>query len=59
MAAAGVCHSDLHFTEGLWLAPLPMVMGHEGAGLVEKVGPGVTSVQPGDHAILSLVPPCG
>lgn len=59
MAAAGVCRSDLSFIEGLWPALLPMVMGHEGAGVVEKIGPGVTLVQPGDHVILSFVPSCG
>jgi len=59
MAAAGICHSDLHFMEGLWPAPVPMVMGHEGAGIVEKVGPGVTSVAPGDHVVTSWVSPCG
>lgn len=59
MAAAGVCHSDLHFIEGLWPYPAPFVMGHEGAGVVERVGPGVTLVAPGDHVILSWVAPCG
>jgi len=59
VAAAGVCHSDLHFIEGLWPFPLPAVMGHEGAGVVERVGEGVTSVKPGDHVILSWVPSCG
>ncbi|MGD0766130.1 MAG: Zn-dependent alcohol dehydrogenase [Dehalococcoidia bacterium] len=59
MAAAGVCRSDLHFIEGLWPAPIPMVMGHEGAGVVEKVGEHVKFVQPGDHVIFSWVPSCG
>jgi S-(hydroxymethyl)glutathione dehydrogenase/alcohol dehydrogenase len=59
MAAAGVCHSDLHFIEGTWPYPAPFVMGHEGAGVVEKVGPGVTLVEPGDHVILSWVASCG
>ncbi len=59
MAAAGVCHSDLHFMEGLWPWPTPAVLGHEGAGIVEKVGQGVTSVQPGDHVIFSWTPSCG
>jgi S-(hydroxymethyl)glutathione dehydrogenase/alcohol dehydrogenase len=57
--AAGVCHSDLHFMEGTWPYPLPVVMGHEGAGIIEQVGEGVTAVQPGDHVILSFIPWCG
>jgi S-(hydroxymethyl)glutathione dehydrogenase/alcohol dehydrogenase len=59
VVAAGVCHSDLHFMEGLWPTPLPVVVGHEGAGIVERVGAGVTLVQPGDHVILSWVASCG
>src|SRR5580704_8458347 len=51
MVATGVCHSDLHFTEGLWPHPAPAVLGHEGAGIVEKVGNGVTYLKPGDHVI--------
>lgn len=57
--AAGVCHSDLHFIDGLLPHPAPAVLGHEGAGVVEKVGEGVTYVQPGDHVILSFIPSCG
>jgi S-(hydroxymethyl)glutathione dehydrogenase/alcohol dehydrogenase len=49
--ATGVCHSDLHFAEGLWPHPAPAVLGHEGAGIVEKAGKGVTYVKPGDHVI--------
>lgn len=59
MAAAGVCHSDLHVMQGLWPVPLPLVMGHEGAGIVERVGEGVTLVRPGDHVIFSWAPACG
>ena len=59
VAAAGVCHSDLSFMEGRWKIRIPLVMGHEGAGVVEKVGEGVTSVQPGDHVIFSWVGSCG
>jgi S-(hydroxymethyl)glutathione dehydrogenase/alcohol dehydrogenase len=58
-AASGVCHSDLHFVEGLWPAPLPIVLGHEAAGVVEEVGEGVTYVTPGDHVIVSFTPFCG
>ena len=57
--AAGVCHSDLHFIDGLLPHPTPAVLGHEGAGVVETVGEGVTYVQPGDHVILSFIPSCG
>jgi S-(hydroxymethyl)glutathione dehydrogenase/alcohol dehydrogenase len=49
--AAGICHSDWHIMNGDWTPPLPMVLGHEAAGMVEEVGPGVTSIKPGDHVI--------
>ena len=58
-AAAGVCHSDLHFIEGLYPTVLPIVMGHESAGVVEKVGRDVTYVKPGDHVITCLSVFCG
>jgi len=58
-AAAGVCHSDLHFIDGAWPARLPMVLGHEAAGVVEAVGDGVTYVEPGDHVVLLFVAFCG
>jgi Zn-dependent alcohol dehydrogenase len=51
MAAGGVCHTDLHVMQGLFAAPRPAVLGHEGAGVVAEVGPGVTSVKPGDHVV--------
>lgn len=57
--AAGVCHSDWHVINGDWTLPLPMVLGHEAAGIVEEVGPGVTAVRPGDHVIFSFRPHCG
>ncbi|MET9327643.1 NDMA-dependent alcohol dehydrogenase [Tsukamurella sp. NPDC003166] len=59
MLYAGLCHSDIHITRGDLEARLPMVMGHEGAGIVESVGPGVTRVKPGDHVVLSFIPSCG
>jgi S-(hydroxymethyl)glutathione dehydrogenase / alcohol dehydrogenase len=59
VAAAGVCHSDLHVVRGEWPHPLPVVLGHEGSGIVAAVGPGVTSLSPGDHVVLSWVPACG
>ncbi len=57
--AAGLCHSDLHFMEGLYPHPLPAVLGHESAGVVEKVGEQVTYVEPGDHVITCLSVYCG
>ena len=59
MAATGVCHSDLSMINGTIPTPFPTVLGHEGAGVVEEVGAGVTSVSPGDHVILSFIPHCG
>ena len=58
-AAAGVCHSDLHFIEGLYPARMPMVLGHESAGVVEQVGSEVRGVKPGDHVITCLSVYCG
>jgi len=58
-AAAGVCHSDLHFMEGLYPYPCPAVLGHESAGVVEAVGSMVHYVQPGDHVITCLSAFCG
>jgi S-(hydroxymethyl)glutathione dehydrogenase / alcohol dehydrogenase len=57
--AAGVCHSDWHIINGDWTLPLPMVLGHEAAGIVEDVGAGVVNVKPGDHVIFSFRPQCG
>jgi S-(hydroxymethyl)glutathione dehydrogenase/alcohol dehydrogenase len=57
--AAGVCMSDWHIMIGDWPLPLPMVLGHEAAGEVVEVGPGVAHVKPGDHVIFSFRPNCG
>ena len=57
--ASGICHSDWHIMNGDWPLPLPMVLGHEAAGIVEQVGAGVQNVQPGDHIIFSFRPQCG
>jgi len=59
MAATGVCHSDHSVITGTIYYDPPVVLGHEGAGVVERVGPGVSRVQPGDHVILSFVTYCG
>jgi NDMA-dependent alcohol dehydrogenase len=60
MGASGVCHSDLSIQNGtLYGGPAPLVCGHEGAGVVEEVGDGVTDLQPGDHIVVSWVPQCG
>lgn len=57
--ASGVCHSDLHVRDGDWPRPTPMAMGHEGAGVVEAVGPGVRSLAVGQPVALSWLVPCG
>jgi S-(hydroxymethyl)glutathione dehydrogenase/alcohol dehydrogenase len=70
LAASGMCHSDEHLVTGdmmlppeiaamLGLEQLPIIGGHEGAGIVTEVGPGVTSVAPGDHVVLGFIPSCG
>jgi Zn-dependent alcohol dehydrogenase len=59
MEAAGVCHSDLHVRDGTLPEPMPIVLGHEGTGVVAEVGPNVTGLQPGDRVVLTLVPACG
>jgi S-(hydroxymethyl)glutathione dehydrogenase / alcohol dehydrogenase len=56
--AAGVCHSDLHTYKGELRTTPPIVLGHEGAGIVEAVGPGVTKVQPGDAVVINWLPGC-
>lgn len=58
MVASGVCHTDLSAIKGLLPIPVPMVLGHEGAGIVEAVGPGVTRFAKGDHVVTSAVAHC-
>jgi S-(hydroxymethyl)glutathione dehydrogenase/alcohol dehydrogenase len=58
-AAAGVCHSDLHFQTGAYVHPMPVVLGHESAGIIEEVGSQVRYVQKGDHVITCLSIFCG
>src|ERR1700682_3459919 len=57
--AAGVCHSDLHPARGDWPARTPIILGHEGAGIVREVGEGVTRMRAGDHVVFCWAPPCG
>ena len=59
MAASGVCHSDLSIQNGTLPLPPPLILGHEGAGVIESVGEGVTGLAPGDHVVISWVPQCG
>ena len=70
LAASGLCHSDEHLVTGdmvldpataaaFGLSQFPVIGGHEGAGEVLEVGPGVTAVAPGDHVVLSFIPACG
>jgi Zn-dependent alcohol dehydrogenase len=57
--ASGVCHSDQNAIDGTATSPCPAVLGHEGAGVVLEVGPGVTRIRPGQHVALSWAPACG
>src|SRR5512142_648915 len=60
LAAVGLCHSDYHVMAGdRPVGMMPMVLGHEGAGVVEAVGPEVTRIKPGDHVVLLFIPSCG
>jgi alcohol dehydrogenase len=59
IGAAGLCHSDLSVINGDRPRPLPMALGHEAAGVVEDVGPGVDDLKRGDHVVLVFVPSCG
>lgn len=58
LAYSGVCHSDYHVLVGEWAMPTPLILGHEGAGVVREVGPQVTGLSVGDHVILSWTPTC-
>ncbi len=58
-SASGVCHSDLHFMEGSYPTRVPIILGHESAGVVDKVGEGVTKVKVGDRVVVAFVTSCG
>ena len=59
IAACAVCHSDITYMQGGWGGSLPAVYGHEAAGVVEAVGPGVGGLRPGDHVVVTLIRSCG
>ena len=59
MVASGLCHSDEHLVTGDIPVPLPILGGHEGAGVVTEIGEGVTDVEVGDHVVMSFLPSCG
>jgi len=59
LLASGICHSDLSLIAGAWPIPLPMVLGHEGSGVIEAVGPGVDPARVGEQVILTFAPACG
>jgi alcohol dehydrogenase len=59
VTAAGLCHSDLSVIDGSRPRPMPMVLGHEAAGVVEELGPGTSGFAPGDQVVFSFVPSCG
>src|SRR3954469_15743505 len=59
IAAAGLCHSDLSVINGTRPWPIPLVLGHEAAGIVREVGGGVSDLKPGDHVVFSFLPVCG
>ena len=59
MVATAICHSDIHLIKGDWGGELPVIAGHEAAGIVEEVDESVTRVKPGDHVVVSLLRACG
>jgi S-(hydroxymethyl)glutathione dehydrogenase/alcohol dehydrogenase len=59
MAASGMCHSDEHLVTGDLPFALPIIGGHEGAGVIEEVGEGVSWLAPGDHVVFGFIPSCG
>ncbi len=59
MVACAICHSDIMYIEGAWGGELPAVFGHEASGIVEAVGPGVETINTGDHVVVTLIRSCG
>jgi S-(hydroxymethyl)glutathione dehydrogenase/alcohol dehydrogenase len=59
LLASGVCRSDIHFLRGVWSYPTPVILGHEGCGIIERVGPGVAQSRIGEKVVLTFAPNCG
>src|ERR1700691_1132696 len=59
MAAVGICGTDLHYVNGEWDRPTPMVLAHEGSGVIDAVGSNVHQLREGDHVVLAWSPSCG
>ena len=59
LVATAICHSDIHLIQGDWGGQTPLIAGHEAAGIVEEIGPGVSTIKPGDHVVVSLLRSCG
>lgn len=59
LAACAICHSDIFYVDGAWGGQTPAVYGHEAAGVVEAIGPGVTEIEVGDHVVVTLIRACG
>ena len=59
LRASGICHSDLSLIDAAWPVPLPIVLGHEGAGVIDAIGPGVPASRLGESVVLTFTPPCG
>ena len=59
IAACAICHSDIIFMDGGWGGEVPAVYGHEAAGVIDEIGPGITSLKPGDHVVVTLIRSCG
>ena len=59
MAACAICHSDIIYADGGWGGTLPLLLGHEAAGVISEVGPGVTRLNVGDHVVVTLIKSCG
>ncbi len=57
--SVGLCQADVHYMKGVMVCPTPIVLGHEGAGIVDAVGEGVWTVKPGDHVLMGVLVPCG
>ena len=59
LAACAICHCDIRYIDGAWGGELPAIYGHEASGIVEKIGEDVTSVEIGDHVLVTLIRSCG